>query len=96
MAVLAQAEAVVTHDVEPMHLAAAFGRPMVAIFGPTDPRLNPPRSPLAKVEWLHHACSPCDNAQCRFGHGDCLSEISSEHVFDSLRRQLQSISRDIR
>jgi heptosyltransferase-2 len=96
MAVLAQAEAVVTHDVEPMHLAAAFGRPMVAIFGPTDPRLNPPRSPLAKVEWLHHACSPCDKAQCRFGHGDCLSEISSEHVFDSLRRQLQSISRDIR
>jgi heptosyltransferase-2 len=96
MAVLAQAEAVVTHDIEPMHLAAAYGRPMVAIFGPTDPRLNPPRSPLAKVEWLHHACSPCNQSQCRFGHGDCLSQISSEQVFDSLRRQLQSISRDIR
>jgi heptosyltransferase-2 len=96
MAVIAQAEAVVTHDIEPMHLAAAYGRPMVAIFGPTDPRLNPPRSPLAKVEWLHLACSPCDQAKCRFGHGDCLSEISSEQVFDSLRRQLQSISRDIR
>ncbi len=96
MAVLAQAEAIVTHDGEPMHLAAAYGRPMVAIFGPTDPRLNPPRSPLAKVEWLHHACSPCDQAQCRFGHGDCMSELSSERVFDSLRRQLQSISRDIR
>lgn len=96
MAVLAQAEAVVTHDIEPMHLAAAYGRPMVAIFGPTDPRLNPPLSPSAKVEWLHHACSPCNQSQCRFGHGDCLREISSEHVFDSLRRQLQSISRDIR
>lgn len=96
MAVLAQSEAVVAHDVEPMHLAAAYGRPMVAIFGPTDPRLNPPRSPSAKVEWLHRACSPCDQAQCRFGHGDCLSEISSEQVFESLRRQLQSISRDIR
>ena len=96
MAVLAQAELVVTHDGEPMHLAAAYGRPMVTIFGPTDPRLNPPRSPLAKVEWLHHACSPCNQAQCRFGHGDCLSEISSEQVFDALRRQLQSISRDIR
>jgi len=96
MAVLSQAEAVVTHDNDPMHLAAAYGRPMVAIFGPTDPRLNPPRSPLAKVEWLHHACSPCDQDQCRFGHGDCLSEISAEQVFDSLRRQLQSISRDIR
>jgi heptosyltransferase-2 len=96
MAVIAQAEAVVTHDIEPMHLAAAYGRPMVAIFGPTDPRLNPPRSPLAKVEWLHHACSPCDQAKCRFGHGDCMSELSSERVFDSLRRQLQSISRDIR
>jgi heptosyltransferase-2 len=96
MAVLSQAEAVVTHDIEPMHLAAAYGRPMVAIFGPTDPRLNPPRSPLAKVEWLHHACSPCNQAQCRFGHGDCLSEISAEQVFDSLRRQFQSISRDIR
>ncbi len=96
MAVLAQAQAVVTHDSEPMHLAAAYGRPMVAIFGPTDPRLNPPRSPSTKVEWLHHACSPCDQAQCRFGHADCLSEISSEQVFDSLRRQLQSISRDIR
>jgi heptosyltransferase-2 len=96
MAVLAHADAVVTHDIDPMHLAAAYGRPMVAIFGPTDPRLNPPRSPSAKVEWLHRACSPCDQAQCRFGHGDCLSEISSEQVFDSLRRQLQSISRDIR
>lgn len=96
MAVLAQAEAVVTHDIEAMHLAAAYGRPMVAIFGPTDPRFNPPRSALAKVEWRHHACSPCNQAQCRFGHGDCLSEISTERVFESLRRQLQSISRDIR
>jgi heptosyltransferase-2 len=96
IATVAQAEAVVSHDSGLMHVAAAYSRPLVAVFGPTDPRFAPPRSARAKVEWLHQECSPCNQPTCRFGHGLCMSGVRPDTVFESLRTAMRFATRDIR
>ncbi|MEI7444943.1 MAG: lipopolysaccharide heptosyltransferase II [Burkholderiales bacterium] len=96
IALVAQAEAVVAHDCGLMHVAAAYSRPMVAVFGPTDPRFAPPRSPRAKVEWLHQPCSPCTEPLCRHVHGRCTVGIRPEVVLGSLKATARLASRDIR
>jgi len=58
-ALLARCDLVVTNDSGPMHLAAAVGAPLLALFGPTDPRLCGPRSRNAKVFQRALPCSPC-------------------------------------
>lgn len=88
-AIIAQAGGVVSVDTGLMHLAAAFGRPQVAVFGPTDPRRAPPRSPRAQVEWLHLACSPCAERECPLVHHACMNRITPEHVFESLTRAMR-------
>jgi heptosyltransferase-2 len=96
MAAISQAEAVVSHDSGLMHVAAAYSRPMVAVFGPTDPRFAPPRSVRAKVEWLAQECSPCEAPSCRYGHGSCMSSVGPDRVLRSLQTALRFVSRDIR
>ena len=84
LACIAQSEAVVAHDCALMHVAAAYSRPMVAVFGPTDPRFSPPRSSRAKVEWLHADCGGCTRPVCVTSHGECTTAIRPESVFASL------------
>ncbi|MCL4184928.1 MAG: lipopolysaccharide heptosyltransferase II [Burkholderiaceae bacterium] len=88
IAIVSQARGVVSGDSGLMHLAAAFGRPQVAIFGATDPRHAPPRSPRARIEWLHLACSPCFQHECPLGHVDCLNRISPVSAFESLTKAI--------
>ncbi|MCO5108866.1 MAG: lipopolysaccharide heptosyltransferase II [Burkholderiaceae bacterium] len=89
IAIVAQAAGIVSGDTGLMHLAAAFGRPQVAVFGATDPRHTPPRSPRAHVEWLHLDCSPCFGHDCALGHLDCLNRIAPAAVFDSLSKAMR-------
>jgi len=89
LALVSQAAGVVSGDTGMMHLAAAFGRPQVAIFGATDPRHTPPLSPRAHVEWLHLPCSPCLGHDCAFGHADCLAHIAPTAVFESLSKAMR-------
>ncbi len=89
IALLSQASGVVSGDTGLMHLAAAFGRPQVAIFGAGDPRHSPPRSPRARVEWLHPDCdAPCIDPTCAQGDPDCLDRIGPPLVFESLSRAM--------
>lgn len=88
IALIATAQGVVSNDSGLMHVAAAFGRPQVAVFGSSDPRHTPPRSPRARVEWLHLECSPCFERSCPLGHTDCLNRIAPGTVFESLRRAM--------
>jgi len=87
-ALIARAGAVVTNDSGLMHVAAALRRPLVAVYGSTDPRHTPPLSELAKVQWLHLECSPCFARDCPLGHLNCLRELSAEQVFSDLRGML--------
>jgi hypothetical protein len=49
----------VTNDTGPMHAAAALGKPLVALFGPTEPRRTGPYGQLENVLRLDLPCSPC-------------------------------------
>ncbi|MEB2319335.1 MAG: lipopolysaccharide heptosyltransferase II [Pseudomonadota bacterium] len=89
LALISQAQGVVSNDSGLMHVAAAYGRPLVAVFGSSDPRHTPPRSPRARIEWLHLECSPCFERNCPLGHTNCLNDIEPSRVLDSLRRAMR-------
>ncbi len=89
IALIATSSGVVSNDSGLMHVAAALGRPQVAVFGSSDPRHTPPRSSRARVEWLHLECSPCFERDCPLGHLNCLNQIAPAAVFESLRRVMR-------
>ena len=87
--IIGAASGVVSNDSGLMHVAAALARPQVAVFGSSDPRHTPPRSPRARVEWLHLECSPCFERTCPLGHLNCLNQISPAAVFDALKKAMR-------
>ena len=83
---MALTSAVVSNDSGLMHLAAALQRPLVAIYGSSDPHHTPPMSELAKVLYLGLECSPCFERTCPLGHLRCLRDITPPMVISSLQQ----------
>jgi heptosyltransferase-2 len=86
---LAMAAFVVTNDSGLMHAAAALQRPMVAIFGSSDPGCTPPLSETAQVERLALDCSPCCKRECPLGHLKCLRDISPERIITAMEEVMK-------
>ncbi len=72
------------NDSGAMHVSAAVGRPTVGIFGSTNPLRTGPMGASSHALWRHLDCSPCLKRTCRFGHYNCLREISAQDVANSL------------
>jgi heptosyltransferase-2 len=84
MAVLARCAVVVANDSGAMHVASAVGRPVVAIFGPTDERATAPLGPHTLVRhdvW----CRPCLLRACPIDHR-CLRGVAAADVVAAVTR----------
>ncbi|MCX7825777.1 MAG: lipopolysaccharide heptosyltransferase II, partial [Verrucomicrobiae bacterium] len=85
---LAQCRLLLTNDSGPMHLAAALGKPVVAIFGSTEPALTGPGLPEdSRHVIIRHAppCSPCFLRECPIDFR-CMNAISVEEVVEAVRK----------
>jgi heptosyltransferase-2 len=89
IALVARADAVVANDSGLLHIASALNRPVVALYGPTDPDHAPPFSDVAASISLHLACAPCRQRECPLGHQDCLQKMGTEMVWNVLRPMLK-------
>jgi len=83
----------VGHDTGATHLAVAVGAPVVAIFGPSDPRVYGPYRGRSVVLWHQVGCNPCLvrgrwNASCR--RFRCIEAVTVEEVLEAARSLLSA------
>jgi len=83
-----RAELLITTDSGPMHLAAALGKPVVALFGPTDPQRTGPYGQGHKIVRTELSCSPCFLKKCPTKK--CMQDITAEQVFTAVKERLEN------
>ena len=99
--VLARLDLFVTSDTGPMHLAAAVGTPVVALFGPAQPARYGPRAAVERIVRVDLPCSPCGRVRlpperCRGHVPDCMDGITVAavlHAANDLLDRDRSIGR---
>ena len=85
--ILARCRALITNDSGAMHLAAAIGVPVTAVFGPTDERATRPIGDQHAIITHHVWCRPCMLRECPLEH-QCMRGVTSETVLVAARRAL--------
>jgi len=83
-----RASLVITNDSAALHVACAMDVPVLALFGPTDPRKYGPTGQHDRVIQRRLFCVPCEQALCRFNH-ECMRFISVEDVYAAAVEILQ-------
>ncbi|MFH1044621.1 MAG: lipopolysaccharide heptosyltransferase II [Pseudomonadota bacterium] len=82
---IACAKLMVSNDSGLMHVAAALGKPLIALYGSSSPAHTPPLSlssqpGLARIVKIDIECSPCFARQCPLGHFKCMNDLLPAQV----------------
>jgi heptosyltransferase I len=86
-----QADVVIIPDSGPMHLAAAMGTRVVALFGPTDPKLTAPYGEGHRIIMKTIECQPCFKRKC--SSIECMKEITVKEVWEATETMLALINK---
>jgi len=95
VALLAGADALLSNDTGPVHLASQVGTPVLAFYGPNTPQLYGPLSPMSHAFYRDLPCSPCitvanyRSSRCRIH--TCMAAIPVGEVAERLRRLLSGV-----
>ncbi|MCG9750485.1 lipopolysaccharide heptosyltransferase II [Vibrio brasiliensis] len=81
---LANCHTVVTNDSGLMHVSAAVGCNIVAIYGSSSPEYTPPLTDKLAMVHTDVECRPCFKRECPYGHLDCLNKLMPEQVIKAL------------
>ena len=83
-----RAAVLITTDTGPMHLAAAAGTPVVALFGPTAPWRTGPFGESHRILRAKISCSPCLKKHCDREHA-CMEQLTVEQVVQAAQAVLR-------
>ena len=81
---LAKSQYVISNDSGLMHIAAAVGANIIAVYGSSSPNFTPPLSKHAQIVQLNLSCSPCFERTCQFGHYNCLTQITPSMILNKI------------
>ncbi|MDC8448539.1 MAG: lipopolysaccharide heptosyltransferase II [Nitrospira sp.] len=91
MAAVKRCRVLMTNDTGPMHIAAAFGVPVVAVFGPTDWRTTAPYGQERSIVREAVDCAPCLLRECPIDHR-CMTRIPVDRVYEAAVEQIERSS----
>ena len=91
MAIIKRCRLFLTNDTGPMHIAAAFGVPVVAVFGPTDATTTSPCGDDHQIVRRPVECSPCLLRECPIDHR-CMTGVTVEQVYEAAAGKLTDLS----
>jgi heptosyltransferase-2 len=90
-ALLSRCSAFLGNDSGAMHVAAAVGLPVVAVFGPTDPHGTAPVTPRCTIIQEKPYCSPCFLRRCPTDHR-CMTAVASDRVSEGMLQALRAVA----
>lgn len=88
--ILSGASVAITNDSGLMHVAAAVGTPVTAIYGPTSSDDTPPLAAHAELVSLRLTCSPCHKRICPLQHNDCMGKLEPSLVTAATDRLIRA------
>ena len=91
MALVKRCQLFLTNDTGPMHVAAAFNVPLVAVFGPTDWQTTSPFGVDAQLVRQPVSCAPCLLRECPIDHR-CMTGVTVEQVHGAAVRHLPLVA----
>ncbi|MBP9721742.1 MAG: lipopolysaccharide heptosyltransferase II [Gammaproteobacteria bacterium] len=89
VAIISQAQAIVSNDSGLLHVAAGLSTPLIGIYGSTSPGFTPPlisddKKAILEINKSQLSCRPCFQKTCQFGHLRCLRDIKPQLVINIL------------
>jgi heptosyltransferase-2 len=92
-ALIRRCQLLITNDTGPRHFAAAFGVPVITIFGSSDPAWTDTRFANERIVKLNLDCQPCMERECPLTHHNCMKLLEPDLVLEKVGEFLTPLHR---